>query len=46
METAAETAALIGAPLIVMEHSGHVPYVEDTEHFLSALNAFLPQESY
>ena len=43
METAAETAKLINAQLIVMEQSGHVPYVEDTEHFVSALDAFLPR---
>ncbi len=45
METAAETANLMGAPLIVMEHSGHVPYVEDTEHFVTTLDAFLPREN-
>jgi proline iminopeptidase len=43
LETARETAQLIGAELLVFEHSGHVPFVEEPHNFIAALNAFLPR---
>lgn len=42
LETAAETARLLNATFVVFENSGHVPYVEDFDQFVSVLDAFLP----
>jgi len=42
LETAAETARLLRGDLVVFEHSGHVPYVEDADAFQAALDAWLP----
>jgi proline iminopeptidase len=42
LDTAADTARRLGADLIVFEHSGHCPYVEETERFVAALAAWLP----
>jgi proline iminopeptidase len=42
LESAAETAQLLRAPLHVFEHSGHVPYVEDFPEFVRVFDAFLP----
>lgn len=41
IETARDTAQRLGAEFFEME-SGHVPYVEDFERFVSLLDAFLP----
>lgn len=43
IETARETAGLLGAPLRIMEHSGHVPYIEDFDAFRDTLDGFLPR---
>ncbi len=43
LETAQDTAALLRTECIVMEHSGHVPYVEEYERFVSTFDAFLPR---
>ena len=43
ISSAEETAKLLGAELLVFQHSGHVPYVEETQHFFSVLNGFLPR---
>ncbi len=43
VSSAEETASLLGAELVVFEHSGHVPYVEEPHKFVAALHAFLPQ---
>ncbi|MFB3070064.1 MAG: alpha/beta fold hydrolase, partial [Gemmatimonadales bacterium] len=43
MSSAEETASLLGAELVVFEHSGHVPYVEEPHKFVAALDAFLPR---
>ncbi|MEE8115937.1 MAG: alpha/beta fold hydrolase [Gemmatimonadales bacterium] len=43
LSSAQETARLLGAECLVMEHSAHVPYVEETQHFVAALNQFLPR---
>jgi len=42
IETAETTAGLLGAPLIAIPACGHVPYVEQPEHFRAALDPFLP----
>ena len=38
---AAETARLLGARLVTLEHCGHVPYVEAPEPLFAALDGFL-----
>ncbi len=43
ISSAEETASLLGAELVVFEHSGHVPYVEESHKFVAALDAFLPR---
>ena len=43
ISSAEETASLLGAELVVFEHSGHVPYVEEPHKFVAALDAFLPR---
>jgi proline iminopeptidase len=40
-----EIARLLGAPLIIFEDSGHVPYVEEPERFTAVLNRYLPRRS-
>jgi proline iminopeptidase len=42
LETARETARLLGATLHVFEESGHVPYVEQRDEFVRVLDDFLP----
>ncbi|MSR06811.1 MAG: alpha/beta fold hydrolase [Gemmatimonadetes bacterium] len=42
LEFAQETARLLGARFVAFEHSGHVPYVEDFDQFVSVLDEFLP----
>jgi proline iminopeptidase len=42
LESARETASLLRARLEVLPDSGHVPYLEEKEAFLSLLNEFLP----
>lgn len=44
IETAATTAELLGAPLVRLADCGHVPYVEQPERFVAALDPFLPAE--
>ncbi len=43
ISSAEETASLLDAQLVVFEHSGHVPYVEEPHKFIAALDAFLPR---
>lgn len=43
LESGEEIARLLRAPFVVFEHSGHVPYVEETERFVSVLDDFLPR---
>ena len=43
ISSAEETASLLGAELVVFEHSGHVPYVEEPHKFVATLDAFLPR---
>jgi proline iminopeptidase len=45
LDTAQETATLLNGDLVVMEQSGHVPYVEDYERFREELDAFLPKDA-
>ncbi len=40
--TAERTARALKAELVVLDHSGHVPYVEDFDRFVATLDAFLP----
>lgn len=42
LASAEETADLLGADLVIFEHSGHVPYIEDHDQFVDALDAWLP----
>jgi proline iminopeptidase len=42
LETARETAGLLGAELHVLPNCGHVPYVEALEDFVRLLDGFLP----
>lgn len=43
LESGEEISRLLRAPFVVFEHSGHVPYVEETERFVSVLDDFLPR---
>ena len=38
-----ETARLLGAEFEILEHSGHVPYVEETGTLMKLLDTFLPR---
>jgi pimeloyl-ACP methyl ester carboxylesterase len=40
-ETTAETAALLGAKLLVLDRCGHAPFVEAADAFFAAADAFL-----
>lgn len=42
LDTAEETARLLRARFHVFEGSGHVPYVEEPDQFVSVLDRFLP----
>jgi proline iminopeptidase len=42
LDSAADTARLLGAELVVFEESGHCPHVEETDRFVRALDAWLP----
>ena len=44
VSSAEETASLLGAELVIFEHSGHVPYVEEPHKFVAVLDAFLPRD--
>lgn len=41
--TAEDTARRLNAELVVLEESGHVPYVEETSQFAAVLDRFLPR---
>jgi proline iminopeptidase len=43
LDATAETARRLSAELVVFEESGHCPYVEETERFVRALDAWLPK---
>jgi proline iminopeptidase len=43
LSTAEHTATLLKAPLNVFENSGHVPYVEEFERFVTVVDGFLPK---
>jgi proline iminopeptidase len=42
LDTAQDTAQRLHADLVVFEHSGHCPYVEETERFVTELDRWLP----
>jgi proline iminopeptidase len=42
LDTAEETAARLGADLVVFEASGHCPHVEEPERFVAAVDDWLP----
>jgi proline iminopeptidase len=42
LESAADTARLLRADLVVFEESGHCPHVEETDRFVRELGAWLP----
>ena len=42
LASAEDTARRLRAKLVVFEHSGHVPYVEETDRFVAVLDGFLP----
>jgi proline iminopeptidase len=44
IETAEATAGVLGAPLRRVARCGHVPYVEQPEAFVAALDDFLPRD--
>lgn len=44
LDTAATLAGLLHAPLVRLRACGHVPYVEQPEAFVAALDGFLPRE--
>jgi proline iminopeptidase len=44
LESAQETARALRADLVVLEASGHVPYVEEPETWRAVLDAFLPRD--
>ncbi len=41
--SAEDTARRLNAQLVVLEESGHVPYVEETSRFVAVLDQFLPR---
>lgn len=43
LQSAEDTARRLRARLVVFEQSGHVPYVEETDRFVAALDQFLPR---
>lgn len=43
LESGEEIARLLRAPFVVFEQSGHVPYVEETDRFVTVLDEFLPR---
>jgi len=43
LTSAEQTAKLLGARLEIFEHSGHVPYVEELDRFVTVLDQFLPK---
>lgn len=43
--SAEDTARRLRAELVVLEESGHVPYVEETDRFVATLDRFLPRAS-
>ncbi len=43
IDTARETANLLGAEFVEFEESGHAPHVEERDKFVSTLDAFLPR---
>ena len=45
LSTAEQTAKLLGARLEILEHAGHVPYVEAFDRFVALLDGFLPKTS-
>jgi proline iminopeptidase len=45
LASARDTARRLKATLVVFEQSGHVPYVEETDRFVTVLSAFLPRVS-
>lgn len=42
LDTAEDTARRIGAELVVFESSGHCPYVEEPDRFMTELDRWLP----
>lgn len=44
VEASRELARILGAPLIELPDCGHVPYVENPEGFVNALDHFLPRD--
>ena len=45
LDSAADTARRLGGDLVVFEHSGHCPYVEQTDRFVAELDAWLPRSA-
>ncbi len=45
IDTARETASLLGAEFVEFPESGHAPHVEETGRFLAVLDAFLPKDA-
>lgn len=45
LDATRDTAARLGAELVIFEESGHCPYVEETERFVRELDAWLPAGS-
>jgi proline iminopeptidase len=43
LDTAEDTARRLGAALVVFEHSGHCPYVEEPDRFTTELDRWLPR---
>lgn len=43
LESAAETARLLAADLVIFEDSGHCPHVEEPDRFTAELDAWLPR---
>ena len=44
LSSAEHTGRLLGAPLLIFEDSGHVPYVEEFDRFVQELDGFLPKQ--
>jgi len=42
LDTAADTVRRLGGELVVFEHSGHCPHVEEAERFVAELDGWLP----
>ncbi len=44
LDSSRQIASMLGCALEIFENSGHLPFVEEAEHFIEVLDEFLPKE--